>query len=271
MTYEKKETLLKVSNVSIKLGNKQILRDINFEIKDIVRPDCVQGQVVALIGASGCGKSTTGNILAGLLKPDTGEIYLRNTIQGLSPTKAGDMGIVYQNYYLYEWRKVETILQFAANKNPAYKNLKENEISDAIKATSIDFNIADHLHKYPAQLSGGQKQRVAIAEQLLGGSEFILLDEPFSGLDPIMIDKMLQILIKVSTSDELKTLIIISHDLSNTIAISDTVYILGKEANKEGSTIVKEINLIDRDLAWHPDVKDMPEFRNTIKEIKSLI
>src|SRR6185369_9050130 len=99
----------------------------------------------------------------------------------------------------------------------------------------------------------------------------MLLDEPFSGLDAIMIDKTLSLLTKVSLSDELKTLIIVSHDLSNSIAISDTVFILGKEGEKPGSTIKHEIDLIERDLAWSPDVKNNPKFRETINEVKSFL
>lgn len=265
MVYEKKDTLLKVSNVSKHYGNKSILRDISFEIKDIVRPYCVTGQIVALVGQSGAGKSTLFNILAGILQPDTGTV-----LQGAAscPVQIGDMGVVYQNYYLYGWRKVKTLLKFAAQKNPSLAN---TDIKDAIEGISNDFNFIEHLDKFPSQLSGGQQQRVAIAEQILCGSEFLLLDEPFSGLDMIMIDKVMNILLKVSSYDELKTLIIVSHDLPNTIAISDTVYILAKQEGKEGATITKEIDLIERGLAWHQNVKDLPQFVETLKEIKAAL
>jgi ABC-type nitrate/sulfonate/bicarbonate transport system ATPase subunit len=265
MNYERKETLLKVLNVSKSYGNKSILRDINFEIKDIVRPYCVTGQVVALVGQSGSGKSTLFNIMAGILDPDTGTVLEG---QKQIPVCIGDMGVVYQNYYLYGWRKVKTLLKFAAQKNPS---LTSTDISDAVLGIAADFNFTDHLDKFPSQLSGGQQQRVAIAEQILCGSEFLLLDEPFSGLDMIMIDKVMNILMKVSTYDELKTLIIVSHDLPNTIAIADTVYILAKEPGKEGATITKEIDLIERGLAWHQNVKDLPQFVETLKEIKAAL
>ncbi len=74
MLYQRGQTLLQVHDVSIKLGGKQILRDINFEIKNILRPDMIQGQVVALVGQSGVGKSTLFGLLAGLNVPDTGSI-----------------------------------------------------------------------------------------------------------------------------------------------------------------------------------------------------
>lgn len=265
MLYAKKDILLKVSNVSLKLGGNQILRDINLEIKDIVRPDMVQGQIVALIGQSGAGKSTLFSLLAGLRVPDTGTILAG---EKQLPVKIGDMGVVYQNYWIYNWRKVRTILKMSAAKNPQYKGTDLGPVVDQIAA---DFNLADHLEKFPKELSGGQQQRVSIAEQILNGSEFLLLDEPFSGLDIISIDKCVNMLLKASCVDELKTLVVVSHDLSNAVAIADTVYVLAKEKDKPGGTIVRTIDLIERDLAWHKDVKEMPEFKETIKEIKSLL
>jgi polar amino acid transport system ATP-binding protein/sulfate transport system ATP-binding protein/NitT/TauT family transport system ATP-binding protein len=265
MDYERKETLLKVENVSIKLGGKQVLRDINFEIKDIIRPGVVTGQIVGLVGKSGVGKSTMLNILAGLETPSAGKISQGDS---LLPVQPGDMGVVYQDYYLYNWRKVRTILKFTALKNQA---IKAADANDAIQGIANDFDITDHLDKYPSQLSGGQQQRVAIAEQILGGSEFLLLDEPFSGLDMITIDKVIEILLKVSCYDEKKTIIVVSHDLSNTIALADTIYVLSKQKGQEGGTIVKQIDLIERGLAWHTNIKETAEFRDTIKEIKQLL
>jgi len=265
MNYEKKDCLLKVENVSKKFGDKQVLHDINFEIKDIVRLGVITGQMVALVGKSGVGKSTLLNILAGLETPSAGKI-----LQGSDslPIEPGDMGVVYQNYYLYGWRKIRKILQFSAMKNPG---IKPSEIKDAIDGIANDFDLSDHLDKYPSQLSGGQQQRIAIAEQILGGSNFLLLDEPFSGLDIITIDKVMDILVKVSNYDELKTIIIVSHDLANTIALADTIYVLAKQKGTDGGTIIKEIDLIERGLAWHTNVKGTPEFAETFKEIKNLL
>lgn len=265
MLYNKKDVLLKVQDVSLKLGGKQILRDINFQIEDIVRPDMVQGQIVALIGQSGAGKSTLFNLLAGLHKPDTGTILAG---QKQLPVQIGDMGVVYQDYWIYDWRKVRSTLTMAALKNPLNK---KTDIGPLVSGIAEDFNLSDHLDKFPKELSGGQKQRVSIAEQILVGSEFLLLDEPFSGLDIISIDKVVKMLLKASCVDEMKTLIIVSHDLINAVAISDTVYVLAKTDGKDGGTIVKTIDLIEQNLAWHPEVKEMPAFKEVIKEIKTLI
>jgi polar amino acid transport system ATP-binding protein/sulfate transport system ATP-binding protein/NitT/TauT family transport system ATP-binding protein len=177
------------------------------------------------------------------------------------------MGIIFQNYYLFEWRTVHASLMLAAKKNAALAG-KEKEM---IGQYAESFNLRDHLHKYPQQLSGGQRQRVSIIQQLLKGSDFLLLDEPFSGLDVLMLDKVTDLLLKVSLSDEFKTLIIVSHDIATSVAISDTVFILGEEPGKPGATIREEIDLIERGLAWERNIAGRKEFIDTINEIKSCL
>ena len=262
-TFTKEEVVLQAKDVSLCYDGKQILRDINFEIKNIVRPGMQQGQVVSLIGRSGIGKTQLFKLLAGLQHPTSGEIL----IHGNKKVQAGDMGIIFQNYYLFEWRSVHASLMLAAKKNPLLAG-KEKEM---IQQYADDFHLADHLHKYPQQLSGGQRQRVSIIQQLLKGSDFLLLDEPFSGLDVLMLDKVVDLLLKVSLSDELKTLIIVSHDIATSVAISDTVFILGEQADKPGATIVKEIDLIERELAWERNIAGRKEFLETIGEIKACL
>lgn len=259
----KTKTLLQVENINLQYDNKIILRDINFCIKDIVRPGMQQGQVVSLIGRSGIGKTQLFKILSGLQQPTSGNVWINNQQQ----VKAGDMGVIFQNYYLFEWRTIQHSLAMAAKQNPELKGQEK----DAIEKYAVAFNLKEHLHKYPTQLSGGQKQRVSIIQQLLKGSNFLLLDEPFSGLDVCMLDKVTELLLQVSVSDELKTLIIVSHDISTSVAISDTVYILANEAGKPGATITKEIDLIERNLAWQHNIKSNPAFIETIEEIKSCL
>ena len=262
-TFTKEEVVLQARNVNLSYDRKQILRDINFEIKNIIRPGIHQGQVISLIGRSGIGKTQLFKLLSGLQSPTSGEILIHNDRK----VEPGDMGVIFQNYYLFEWRSVYKSLLLAAKKNPLLKGKEK----DAIKQYAADFNLSDHLHKYPQQLSGGQRQRVSIIQQLLKGSDFLLLDEPFSGLDVLVLDKVVDLLLKVSVSDDLKTLIIVSHDIATSVAISDTVFILGEEEGKPGATIVKEIDLIERELAWEKDIKSKEEFGETIREIKACL
>jgi polar amino acid transport system ATP-binding protein/sulfate transport system ATP-binding protein/NitT/TauT family transport system ATP-binding protein len=256
----KAEVVLQATNVQLTY-DRPILRDINFSIRNIIRPGLSQGQVVTLIGRSGIGKTQLFKILSGLQAPTAGQV----TIHDNKPVKAGDMGVIFQNYYLFEWRTVYQSLMLAAKKN---KQLTGKE-KQTIDQYADQFQLTGHLNLYPQQLSGGQRQRVSIMQQLLKGSDFILLDEPFSGLDVCMLDKAVELLLQVSLSDELKTLIIVSHDIETSVAISDTVFILGNEPDKEGATIKKEIDLIERDLAWQKDIKHERRFLETIEEIKN--
>lgn len=258
-THTKAEVVLQVNNVELTY-DRPILRDINFCIRNIVRPGLLQGQVVSLVGRSGIGKTQLFKILSGLQQPTAGLV----TIHDNKPVKAGDMGVIFQNYYLFEWRTVHQSLMLAAKKN---KTLAGKE-KQTIDQYAEQFQLTGHLNLYPQQLSGGQRQRVSIMQQLLKGSDFILLDEPFSGLDVCMLDKAVELLLQVSLSDELKTLIIVSHDIETSVAISDTVFILGTEPGKEGASIKKEIDLIERDLAWVKNIKQERRFLETIEEIK---
>jgi len=263
ITHTMGDTLLKAEQVELRYDNRIILRDINFAIKDVIRPGMQQGQVISLIGRSGLGKTQLFRLLSGLQTPTSGHIYLQNN----KTVKAGDMGVIFQNYYLFEWRTVYQSLLLAAGKNPALKGREK----ESIAAYADRFQLTTHLQHYPQQLSGGQRQRASIIQQLLKGSPFLLLDEPFSGLDVCVLDKVVELLLEVSVSDEYKTLIIVSHDISTAVAISDTVFILGEESGQPGATIKKEIDLIERDLARQHDIRQLPVFRDTNEEIKACL
>jgi polar amino acid transport system ATP-binding protein/sulfate transport system ATP-binding protein/NitT/TauT family transport system ATP-binding protein len=259
----KTNTLLKAENIQLAYDDKIILRDINFCIRDIVRPGMQQGQVISLVGRSGIGKTQLFKILSGLQKPTAGSV----TINNKHMVQPGDMGVIFQNYYLFEWRTVYQSLLLAAKQNSGLKD-KESETIDQYVS---EFQLQGELQKYPQQLSGGQRQRASIIQQLLKGSDFLLLDEPFSGLDVCVLDKVTELLLQVSVSDELKTLIIVSHDIATSVAISDTVLILGNERGKPGATIKKEIDLTERDLAWKENIKQEKAFIETVEEIKTFL
>jgi ABC-type nitrate/sulfonate/bicarbonate transport system ATPase subunit len=282
--YTKKEVLLQVKDLSLSYDGKCILHDINLCIRDVVRPGLQQGQVVSLVGRSGIGKTQLFRMLSGLQRPDGGSITIRERMPVEKKNGAievfrerqvrpGDMGVIFQNYYQFRWRTVQQSLMMAARRNIRLAGKEE----DAIRQYTLQFDVPDILHRYPAQLSGGQQQRVSIIQQLLKGSDFLLLDEPFSGLDVCVLDKVVELLIRVSLSDELKTLIIVSHDIETAVAISDTVFILGrtpgagKTAGQEGSTIVREIDLMERGLAWQKEVRQEKTFAETIREIKDCL
>lgn len=261
--YSKEKVLLSAENIHLQYGEKKILRDINFSIKDIQREGVEQGQVVALIGRSGIGKTQLFKTLSGLIKPTEGVVKIG---EDQHPVKAGQVGIVPQNYILFNHRTIFQNLKIGLDNGEV--KLTEDEKKRIIDDYANTFELSEHLKKYPAQLSGGQRQRVSIIQQVLTGNKFILLDEPFSGLDILMVDRVITLLLKVSTLSEHNTLIIVSHDIENATAVADTVWILGNEDGKSGATIKKEYDLCEMGLAWKPEIRTDRKFVELIDEIK---
>lgn len=260
--YKKNQRLLTLDKLGLTYGSKKILRDISLTVENIVRPGLAQGQVVSLLGPSGIGKTQLFRCIAGLQQPTTGYVGLNGDMKSI---EAGQVGVVFQNYPLLEHRTVWGNLKLAANQ----VNKKDDEIVKLLEM----FSLIDKKDLYPGQLSGGQRQRIAIIQQMLCSSHFILMDEPFSGLDVIMKQKTVDLINEVSTADELNTLIITTHDISTAISISDTIWVLGREAAGDGtwipgSTCVRSYDLIERDLAWHQDIEKHPNFYPLVLEIK---
>lgn len=279
LQYEEKELLLKATGINLSYDDKIILRDVNFEIKDVVRPGVQQGQVVAIVGQSGVGKSQLLKILAGLTEIPrnksekikgrelTGQVLIG---RGLKDVVSGDVGVITQDYLMFNHRTIQGNFNLAVAKN---HTVSEKDKPDLIKMYVDKFSLSEHLNKYPLQMSGGQRQRASIIQQVLRGAENLILDEPFSGLDIKMIAKTLSVLSSISMENEDRTLIIVSHDIATACSISDHVFILGAEEGKPGATIKRKIDLMERDLAWHDlkTIKKNPVFLQTIEEIESLI
>lgn len=265
MNYSKQEVLIDVKGVNLSY-DKQILRDINFKIHNIVRPDVSQGQVISLIGRSGIGKTQLFKILAGLIQPNTGTVSIG---MDQHPVVAGEVGIVSQNYILFNHRTVVENLRLAMKHESI--TISDKEKDDLINDYAQKFDLAEHLKKYPLQLSGGQRQRASIIQQVLTGNRFILLDEPFSGLDALMIDRVTELLLRVSTLHELNTLVIVSHDVENSLAISDTAFILAKQKGQEGATITETLDLIEMGFAWNANIRENKKFQHLVSQIKHKI
>ena len=260
--YKKEEVILQVENVNLSY-DRPVLRSINFNIHDITRPGAQQGQVVSLVGRSGIGKTQLFKILSGLISPQTGSVKIG---QDLKPVKAGDVGVVPQNYILFNHRSI--LDNFKLGLRGETNKLTETQKKELINDYANKFGLADHLKKYPMQLSGGQRQRVSIIQQILTGNRFILLDEPFSGLDPVIKDKVLELLTTISSLNELNTLVIISHDIENSLAISDTAFILANQEGHEGATITETIDLMHLGFAWNPEIKKNKDFQDLVSQMK---
>jgi ABC-type nitrate/sulfonate/bicarbonate transport system ATPase subunit len=260
--YKKEQIILSVEGVHLNY-DRPILTDINFQVHNITRPNLQQGQVVSLIGRSGIGKTQLFKILSGLMNPTSGSVKIGSELQ---PVVEGQVGIVPQNYILFNHRSILDNLKLGLRGST--NKLKDKEGEDLINTYASKFGLIEHLKKYPMQLSGGQRQRVSIIQQILTGNKFILLDEPFSGLDPVIKDKVIELLVSISELDELNTLVIVSHDLENALAISDTAFILSAQENNQGATITETIDLMQLGLTWNPEIKKNKDFQDLVAQMK---
>lgn len=204
---------LRVSGLSKRLGGQQVLENVSFQVQ--------AGEFLSVLGPSGCGKTTLLRILIGLLPTDSGSINLDGRdITNLPPYKR-NMGIVFQNYALFENMTVLKNVEYAMRLRP---ELKATARETALKLLE-QVGLGEHAKKYPAQLSGGQMQRVAIARTLALKPAIVLFDEPMSALDAAS---------RLALRSELKriqqeagaTMIYITHDQEEAFAMSDRIMVM---------------------------------------------
>lgn len=196
-----------------KQKNTMAVDGLNLEI--------AKGEFVALLGPSGCGKTTTLMMLAGLLKPTSGEIYFNDRLVNHVEPRDRNIGMVFQSYALYPHLSVYENIAFPLRE----RKMSKNDIEQRVQSTSKILQIDHLLDRKPSQLSGGQQQRVAMARALSKDPEILLLDEPMSNLDARL---------KLDVRDEIRkiqrklgvTTIIVTHDQEEALAISDRVAIL---------------------------------------------
>ena len=142
-----------------------------------------------------------------------------------------------------------------------------------MKLASTFSTFGGHL-TWEAQLSGGQKQRVAITQQFMCSEHLLLLDEPFSGLDPMAIDRVAELLNEVASMHELNTIVVVTHDIGAALEVADTIWLMGRDRDAQGNIIpgakIKEsYNLIERGLAWRDGIATEPAFLETLREIRT--
>jgi ABC-type nitrate/sulfonate/bicarbonate transport system ATPase subunit len=264
------ELILSIKGVRVELGGNLILRDVNLSVRNITRADCIQGQIVALLGPSGRGKTQLFRRIAGLDKPTAGEIRLGPEQRLVDP---GTVGVVFQDYTLFEHMTVRANLETAG----AQTNLQKDQVSDLIGQYLEAFSLTKWSKHYPAQLSGGQRQRVAIMQQLIRNAAnpngfLLLMDEPFSGLSPEMVEQVCNIIVQVTNLNEMNTTIVVTHDVSAAVQVADMIILLGLEKNEQGlipgATIVETVNLAEIGLSWRPDIMDLEATHQLIRKIK---
>ncbi|MCX7821449.1 MAG: phosphonate ABC transporter ATP-binding protein [Brevinematales bacterium] len=207
--------MLKFNNIHKKFGEKEVLKGINLEIKE--------GEFVAIIGASGCGKTTLIRTVNGFVIPDAGEVYLDNEKINYSDSNKlrkmrKKVGMVYQLFNLVErTNSLQNVLNGTLGSCEGFENLlsilgifKKEKIKKALEY--LDYvGLKDSIYDRADKRSGGQKQRVAIARALMQHPSLLLADEPIANLDPTTSHKILSLLKKINEETKLTTVVVIHH------------------------------------------------------------
>ncbi|HHU75191.1 MAG TPA: betaine/proline/choline family ABC transporter ATP-binding protein [Clostridiales bacterium] len=209
--------MIEFKNISKKYKDKVVLKNISLKIE--------KGDLVAFIGESGCGKTTTLKMINRLIKPSSGTIYIQEEdIQKKDIIKLRrNIGYVIQQTGLFPHMTIKEnieIIPKVEKQDPKVMEEKTKELMEMVGLNPDEF-----LHRYPTQLSGGQQQRVGVARAFATDPEIILMDEPFSALDPIT---------RVGLQDELihlqselrKTIVFVTHDMDEAIKIADKICIM---------------------------------------------
>ncbi|MCI8469174.1 MAG: ABC transporter ATP-binding protein [Eggerthellaceae bacterium] len=208
---------------AVKLSVRGLMK--TFEGKEILHGldfDVFQGEFLSILGPSGCGKTTTLRILMGLLAPDAGSV----TLDGRDITTAApdqrSMGIVFQNYALFENMSVRGNVEYALKFDKDRKGRRRELAEEAL----VQLGLADQIDKSVHELSGGQQQRVSIARTLVMEPEVILFDEPMSALD---VETRLSMRAELNDIQERlgTTMIYITHDQEEAFALSDRIMVMG--------------------------------------------
>jgi ABC-type nitrate/sulfonate/bicarbonate transport system ATPase subunit len=247
-------------------GTLVVLKDLSLTIRDIKG----KPQIISLLGPSGAGKTTALRIIAGLDKPSAGCVKLsEGEGKPLREARVGDVGVVFQRYPLFDDINVLNNLI-----EPAVRaGMPKKDARDKALRLLDEFDMVKQGLAWPLQLSGGQRQRVAILQQLMQDRHFIILDEPFSGLDPVNIINVIDLIVGTANQHTLNTFIIVTHDVTSALVVSDTVFLLGRSRDEKGNPIpgarvMKQYDLIAEGLAYHTAVEDLPRFTEIRKEIK---
>lgn len=210
-----KEIKLSVQKVNKTYDGKKVLNDISFEVQ--------KGEFLAILGLSGCGKTTLLRILIGLEKQDNGIILKdQQDISDLSPDKRG-MGIIFQNYALFPNMTVLENVSYALKLHK--KTAKSAE--KIAKETLDQLGMGEFLKRKPAQLSGGQQQRVAIARTLALNPDILLLDEPISALDVTNREIMKKELKEIQKKFH-STMIFITHEQEEAFYLADRIMVMSE-------------------------------------------
>ncbi len=200
------------------------IRDFNMTVE--------RGEFVAVVGPTGCGKSTTLNLVTGLARPSAGEVRLMGgPVSGIDPR----VGFVFQTDALFPWKNVlDNVMA-----GPLFRGKPRDVAEKAAMDWLARVGLTKFIHHYPHQLSGGMRKRVSLAQTFINEPEILLMDEPFSALDVQTRTVMHEELLKL-WAERKASVIFVTHDLEEAVALADKVYVL-----TAGPATVKSVYNID--------------------------
>lgn len=198
--------MLELADVQISYGTEPVVEGVDLSVS--------AGEFVSLIGASGCGKSTLLRAVMGLQKPSAGRVELA--------VDRGEVGFLFQDDALLPWRTARQNVALGLRNHGASKASATEQANEWLASVGLK-GLED---RYPRELSGGQRKRVAIAQVLALRPRFLLMDEPFASLDAIVRHYLTDDLLRWVERDQL-TVMLVTHDLEEAVALSDRVILLG--------------------------------------------
>ena len=211
--------MLRFEHVSLSYGDQAVLNDISFEIKE--------GQFAVLIGPSGCGKTTTLKMINRLIQPNSGNIFLNG--QDITTADRYELrrhiGYVIQQIGLFPNMTVEQNICVVPKLLKYPKDKYESMTRDLLAMVGMPYE--QYAHKYPSEMSGGQQQRIGILRALAASPPVVLMDEPFSALDP-MTRRSLQQEMKNLQQKLKKTIIFVTHDMEEALDLADVIVFLDR-------------------------------------------
>lgn len=206
---------IELRNVSKRFGNNAVVNNVNFSVSE--------GELVALLGPSGGGKTTVLRIIAGLEVPTEGDIFIRGQRVNKIPVQKRNIGFVFQNYALFSTMSVFKNIAFGLK----IKGWKKADIENRVAELLELLELKGFEKRFPHQLSGGQRQRVAIARALAPKPDVLLLDEPFGAVDAKIRHDLRQWLVNLHHELSVTTLFV-THDQEEAMEVSDRIVIFSK-------------------------------------------
>lgn len=245
---QQKKAMVSIDSVTMSFGTFVAVEDVNLTVAD--------GEFLAIVGPTGCGKSTILNAIAGLLKPTSGSVSIDgNRVSGIQ----NDIGYLFQQDALLPWKTAIENVELGL----LFRGVSTLERRERSTAWLTKVGLKGFEQRYPHQLSGGQRKRVQMAQALISGPKVILMDEPFSALDIHTRHLMQNELLRL-WQEERRAVVMITHDLEEAIALGDGVAVLAAGPRS------RVINSFPVDLERPRDVAEIkldPRFMDLYRNI----